>query len=151
MIHRRRGEGIVVGVAGIAGCRRWYMGGRFAQRIRAIVASRASAGHYALVVIRGWLPSRGGVARIAGLGGWNVSRRFGLGIDRYIAAVMAGCTVASGRWPGRSAVAHDAGSKRGKRRMTGIALRGGWNVIGRLAKGVRAVVAGGATARHGWC
>jgi len=142
MVHAGRLEGGVVGVAGVALGRGRNMGGRLAERCCAIVASRAGAGGRGRMSVGSPGPHGSGfMAGVALRGGDEMGCGFGLGIGESVAAAMAGRAVCCGDRSAGVGVIHGGGSKRGVVLVTGVALRRGRDMRGRLAQCVAAVVA----------
>jgi len=81
-------------MANVARLGSWNMGCRLTGRVGAVVTGRACARLNANVGKRGWIPVRSGVANVARLRGWNMRRRFDLGVNRRVRATVASNTVA---------------------------------------------------------
>jgi len=148
MVHPRRFECGVIRMTGIALGAGGNMRCRLAEHGCTVVAGRAVTGCRGRVGIGSASP--GGRRPVTGVTlsrGRNVGGCFGLGIDCHVGPAMATRTVAGSCRPGGAAVAHGRRREGGGVCVTGIALGRGRNVIGRLAQGRRAVVAGRATAR----
>jgi len=143
VVHLGRRESNVVLVAAIARRRSGNMSRRLAQCVATVVAGGTASGHHAAMAEGGRFPGDGTVAAVAGLGGGNMGRRLGLGVKRGIGPAMAAGTLAGG--PG---VIHRSRGKGSEYRMAGVALAAGRHMVGRLAQGIAAVVAGRATPCH---
>ena len=113
--------------------------GRLSGSRHTVVASLAQTAHFAVIHGDDGNPCRGGVARIAGIGGGNMIRRFARGGG----AVVAG----HARHRADRAVIETRGHP-GDGDMAGIAFRPRRYVIGRLAARLQAVVTTAARCRH---
>ena len=135
VVHLGRGEGREVGVAGVALSRRRYVIGRFAQRVGAVVAGRATPGHrrYGRRMVEA--ASRPGRRRVvtgrALRRRRDVRRRLHLGVLRQIGTAVAGRALGKTRMahrrrrPGHETVG-----------MTGIAFGRHRNMGYRLGLGI---------------
>lgn len=143
MVHPRRLECSVIRMTGIALGAGGNMRCRLAEHSCAVVAGRAVTGCRGRVGIGSAGPGRRRlVAGVALRRSRNVSRRFSQGVGCQIRPVMTTRTVGGSSRPGGIAVAHGRRRKSGGIGVAGIALRRGRNMIGRLAQGISAVVAG---------
>ena len=146
VIHRRRGKGREIGMAGIAGGRRRNMGGRLAESGYAIVACGTSTGADNNTRVREIcrLPGCCPMAVVARQGGGNVRRWLGLGIDRDEGSAMAGDTVIGGYRARRPAVTHRCRREGREGVMANVTGSRRRNMRGRFAQALpsRAVVAG---------
>ena len=143
VIHFRRLEGGVIGVAAVALPRRGDMRIRLAQRRGAIVAARTCACRICGMLEAGAGP-RGVAARVAGVAlraGLNVGCRFGQRIGEQVGAAVTGRAIPDRRRAGCSVMAHDGGPESGVVVVAGVALRSRRNVRGRLAQRCRTVMA----------
>lgn len=129
MAHQGRAERSSVLVTGIALSRRRNMRRRLGLRSRSVVACRTLADCTRIMHEGRRRPRNSGfVASITLRGGCDVCGRFDLGIDRQIAATVAGRTVICSSRRIGSGVVHRSWSESNEIRVTGIAGRIGWQM-----------------------
>ena len=128
-------------------CRSGDMRCRLAQRRGAVMAG-GTIDVACSMGIRGRQPGCGVVTGVALQRGWQVRCRFCQGILGIESAAMAGRAIAGRGWSGGSGVTHRGRGKRHIADMAGIALRGGRDMVGRLAKRIGSVVARRAAPRR---
>lgn len=148
MVHLGWCKRIEIGVANIARSAGRQMRSRFTERRCAVMTSGTGASHDALMRVTGGFPGHRSMAGVARLCGRNMRHRLGLCIDGNIGSAMAGSAITGSDRATGSTMVHQPRRKSDEAGMTGVALRRGWYVIGRLAKRTGAVMAGGTPSSH---